>query len=425
MIPVDEFLHYPPDNQNPDVIIVCSVSTERQDELKEILLTAGYGVCGPFQSYLDIFEILGRTDISAIIFDTRDNYSNSFKFLNGMIRYPEYPLLIIGPIDHTINSKLDRLSNKVAELNFPLLSRDVIRKINLVTGRTTGFSQLVTFLNEIFENIIKICPRDKVPEIRKILVYHVEQLAQGSDFFDIDSENAIFLSTSQVVDDDEMIKVCQRVIRDIIEDINYQLNSDEEWGKSMVHDAIYQAYYKFKGTEGPVRDLLETLELDDINFYNRIINFVGSKTNITCNIAHFVLEDIGPVVDIILREEMEFSEVFTPMAASQIISLMGQGENYHEGLYGPIPSMVNPGAMILIYSRMIPDETMEDIRLHGKTLSVLALAFKKEMMNILPSRSVLNSIFTPFIEIESRQDVSSKIMEEICHKFTALFENKH
>ena len=426
MIPITNFLKYPEGNPNPDIILVCSISPERRVLLQEIILSAGYGICGPFESHLDIFEILGRTEISAIIFDTRDNYSNSFKFLNMMTRYPDIPLLLIGPIDHTINSKLDKIGNRMAELDFPIKSGDVIRKIDMVIeGKSTETSEITFFMNEVFKNIIKISPRDRRAEIRKILVYHVEQLAQGSDTFEINSENAIFITTTKKTDDSQIIKTCQRILRDLIENLNYKLNAEEEWGKSLVHDAIYQSYYLLKGTPGPVRELLETLDLDDIDFYNRISGFVsGINDSLICTIGHLVLEDTGPVVDRVLNLD-NVKNVFNQMSASQIISLMGQGENYHEGLYGPIPSSVDPNVMILIFSRVLNDDTINDLRLQGKTLSVIALAFSKGKMNLLPPRTVLRNVFAPFQKIEMRQQVDNELLKQIRENFIHIYDGKH
>ena len=80
--------------------------------------------------------------------------------------------------------------------------------------------------------------------------------------------------------------------------------------------------------------------------------------------------------------------------------LMGQGQNYFEGLYGPIPlkgfEKINNSA--IIYSTLVDDSQInsQDARMQGKNYTIFCFVYPQRFDNTFISRIDMNDVFVHF-----------------------------
>lgn len=109
----------------------------------------------------------------------------------------------------------------------------------------------------------------------------------------------------------------------------------------------------------------------------------------------FKVGNIGP--EVVITEKNPFSnEVLQKMAIFYSVSL-GQGDNEHQGLYGPlpVPSMGSEDEstkyLSLIYSFSIEDPSNLDPRAKGKSFAFLAISMPESLIEIYSNRRRLSS----------------------------------
>lgn len=86
--------------------------------------------------------------------------------------------------------------------------------------------------------------------------------------------------------------------------------------------------------------------------------------------------DVVPT-NLVSEEEMAS---FTMVMGSMFFTLIGQGDNYFEGTYGPLPVPVGETTRVhcLLVSRKVKDRTQQDPRLADKNFLVLGLVYPEE-----------------------------------------------
>ncbi len=142
---------------------------------------------------------------------------------------------------------------------------------------------------------------------------------------------------------------------------------------------------------------------------NSIISLISRFTDITS--AHKISRDEISLVAFKFTDKGPFPFYYSKNLANDeqvniqlittigvlLISVIGQGNAYFSGLFGPIPLKQLPDKLILCYTGMISDETV-DKRLNNFNYVLLALIFPKAADDLLLfNRKTIQVIFEQFI----------------------------
>jgi len=130
------------------------------------------------------------------------------------------------------------------------------------------------------------------------------------------------------------------------------------------------------------------------------------------------LTDRGPVVFVF--EDLPFREdkpegLFAKTGVFYSTAI-GQGAAHHEGLYGPLP--MTPSYSCLVYAQILPDEEQQDMRIPGKTYTMLCLGYPNGLDHFFADREALVAIFEEWTE--KIQDVSEITLEFLADLRDAL-----
>lgn len=93
--------------------------------------------------------------------------------------------------------------------------------------------------------------------------------------------------------------------------------------------------------------------------------------------------------------EMETSSLFIKSAVF-ISTALGQGNIYHEGLFGPFP--LPNDFSCLVYAKLLPDATIQDKRWEGMTYTLVCLGYPKRFDNLFVDRDSTAGIFQKWTE---------------------------
>lgn len=121
-----------------------------------------------------------------------------------------------------------------------------------------------------------------------------------------------------------------------------------------------------------------------------------------------------------IDEEREDSEIYSKQVLLNmsiiLISTLGQGEKYHEGLFGPLPFFGNKDFDTLVYSKILKDKNQSDQRMEMKTYCMICFTFprnlnydREQINNILNKEFYNNNIDVNDIN----NDLLSRIKENI------------
>ncbi|MHA1717959.1 MAG: tetratricopeptide repeat protein [Promethearchaeota archaeon] len=142
------------------------------------------------------------------------------------------------------------------------------------------------------------------------------------------------------------------VLRLALEEINSTTASYVE--STITEDDIAKVFFvsfKFDEKLGPVVHKVENIDINDDEWFRKIV-FLGSLYSIT----------------------------------------LGQGQAYHEGLFGPLP-FGEKNLSSIIYALLIKDLTQVQKRTHNRTYLLLCLVFDKKMEPIFYDRQKIKEIF--------------------------------
>jgi hypothetical protein len=396
--------------------------------LTERLLTISFPVLPVTKDLNDLFDIINNINPKLIVFDTVNNYSDVFKFLRFISLKTHIRILFLGNLDHTINSKLNKINNSVTDLPLPINSMKLKDKVHWLLGINKtdlkdlhSESSVLNFFNQTIQELLKLVPRELKSQISNSIFYALDSNIPQSPYLSRESNSSYKINVEQFDDEISLLEPLKNVIIEIRENLR-ELFNDEDAGDSIVNDALYQSLFKAPDSD---RELLikfiELLGSTEVNTYN-IQNLDSYKSSLTNNtqIGFIALEDEGPELKI--QENPIFGEVFDGLTVGQLISLVGQGELYHEGLYGPLPVSSNSSLMSIIYSKKLKNPDIKDERLRGYTLSLICIMFEKDLATVLPTRQLLTTVFDSFSNLTDIYQVNSELLLNINQKFQNLLK---
>jgi hypothetical protein len=115
------------------------------------------------------------------------------------------------------------------------------------------------------------------------------------------------------------------------------------------------------------------------------------------------LTDSGP--EVMLSETLPFlnpeddQDAFLRRLGAFHMTIVGQGDTYAEGLFGPLPVYGYPDFLSYVFSFLMADPTLEDERSAGITYSLMVLFFPKDFSVAISSYYSIQEIFNSAIRM--------------------------
>ena len=117
----------------------------------------------------------------------------------------------------------------------------------------------------------------------------------------------------------------------------------------------------------------------------------------------FKMGNIGP--EIVYSEDIpsnsKSSDLLTKMGVFYITAL-GQGHDFHQGLFGPLPVPDNDTHFSFAFSFLISDSSNLDKRNRGKSFCILTLSFPKSLEKFFLTRKEIESGLDQYMQTFKR-----------------------
>lgn len=401
-------------NYAAEIVVVVDTHVSRGASTKSQLVKLGFAVIGPLFTLNEYVNELRTIDVKAIIYYLDSSLEVIFQFLDAITRF-QTPIMLIGTIDPIINRKLDKLGNAVANISNTADETNLLSNLRvLIYGAASLPNEplLIQFTNTTVAELLQLTPRERKSKVKRAVAYALTQLTQlETNIKALDLTNFVLTSIGDSSDLGKSLKAFVWTIIDVLDD-----NEKVPWGTAIMRDAVLQALFKFQPLSDELLLFTHSLNLGDLNMPLTRADFQMHNRFVT-QTAFIALEDLGPEVIFRFNDD---GTIFNSASASKLISLVGQGEMYHEGLFGPIP-VSKTDIMSLIYSKLLTDDSIKDSRLQGQTLTLAAIAFHSSLVQQLPDRIRLQRIFDPFARITNIINMNEEILKQIDANFHKFF----
>lgn len=126
------------------------------------------------------------------------------------------------------------------------------------------------------------------------------------------------------------------------------------------------------------------------------------------------MSDFGPDIIASYNKPVELDDTNGIRVATFITVSIGQGGEYHEGLFGPLPLSSPKNYLAIIYSHILKDEKAKDQRLQQSNLALLTLFIPEALIKFFNNRQHIQEIINFSIQdVESLSEISDQILEKI------------
>lgn len=404
----------PQNGKSQGLVLIISPILTVGESLKQQVLELSYSTAGPFNSLNSSYSFFMKNKIDAIIFyhfENDDDISAIETALDNELQ--GIPLIFIstsgGDIQYDNVVKLSIVSNtkylgkKLSEIIKPEFDDS---KYNFLEFVNNAIKRVLENTPENFHDLVS----DAIHfGLKKLVEKNQGILTLDKELFQLHLKNPKKFIVDQFQED------FKNLVNETIQMINRK--TGEQWGDSLLSDSLEQIVLTSELSEYITR-FVDKMGID-LNRLKRTIATVipefddNDRNSIIFNIS---LSDIGPEMRLKISDNPVMKEIFNDSVASQILTLVGQGSMYHEGLFGPIPIPSKLDLTALIYSKMIKS-SIKDERMNGYSLNVVGIGFKRKIMNCLPKRNLLTGIFEPFLDIINQEEIDANLLGEIQKNF--------
>ncbi|MFX0062860.1 MAG: tetratricopeptide repeat protein [Candidatus Hermodarchaeota archaeon] len=189
-------------------------------------------------------------------------------------------------------------------------------------------------------------------------------------------------------------KGLNRLVMTIIEEQEVFINKRKLWNEMIKEEKSYQERLELTELDNTLTRMIKN-KLEVIDEYDEIVeSFTIDKIGfIVCKFSKMGVEVIASLN---LPERSEFEKYETYMAVS-FMTILGQGTQYHEGLFGPLPVPVE-GYSSIVYSKIIKDSKQTNGRLKGKNFSLFCILYPQKFSMLFFNRNALVKIFDNRLE---------------------------
>ncbi|UYP46125.1 hypothetical protein NEF87_002410 [Candidatus Lokiarchaeum ossiferum] len=133
------------------------------------------------------------------------------------------------------------------------------------------------------------------------------------------------------------------------------------------------------------------------------------------------ISDLGPDIIAGIDRPEELDEIQGMRMATFISVSIGQGGEYHQGLFGPLPISAPNQSLALISSHIIKDKTNKDKRLADSNLALMTILVPEKIIRFFNDRSIIQTIISNNLEeITSLAEITEEILYNVK---TEIIEN--
>jgi len=401
------------------LIMVITDSPVYQNTFKDYLLDLNYRIAGPFKSVDSAHAFLRRQSPDLIIFDAITSQSELLHYAT-LLREDasDLPTLVLNheeafSINHThikfIYPPIDptEFEHKLQELLFPDENQE-----------QHPSKEFVKFINHTIQTLILLSPEYSKTDLGDIIQAALTDLTVRNSELTSKSEEtlAIHLTNLEEANIEALSTSFKLMLEDIIESIDRTMEAS--WGRSLIQDTLETVTIDLqplpemaipivkeygKGYESIIKKFKEAVP--DLESLDR--NIIVSK---------LLLTDWGPELQQMVTTDPSLEKEFDDKIASQLITLVGQGANYHEGIFGPVPIPRSEDVIAIMWSKLIKSD-IKDERMGGNTLVIITIGFRNSILNLIPPRDMLKQIFVPLDKLEHEGEITPRVLKKVLKAF--------
>lgn len=418
MIPSRNSFNSTSDIKQRQSVMLISHSITTRTAVETYLLDTRHNVIGPFDNVDAGFMIIRREQVSLIIFDATGHEDENKTFQQMLSTDAnEIPSIVIS------REKDSFTHNVIKYLRPPIDPNTLFTLINEILG--TDIEQLeiyglINFTNSLYRHIIELTPETYKIDIVAILDSNLKDLSLRNSEFLNKNEESLSLQIINLEEAQNQVEaLCvhfQMIFRSIIESID-KLDF-EKWGKSLITESIQTTLMNTTKENSLINIIVSDFDIIPHDLQLSLDSMVPllKDEDKDVAIALVTLFDSGPELITKFGFREDYLDEIDDTFAAQVITLVGQGASYHEGIYGPIPLTTNLNLTAIIYSKLLKSE-IKDSRMKGHSLTVVALVFNRDLLSSLPSQGTLKNVFAPVSLCIHVSDITNFMLTEIVESF--------
>ncbi len=402
--------------RQPVMLISHSVST--RTAIETYLLDTRHKVIGPFDNVDAGYMIIRREQVSLIIFDAtgEEEENRSFQQLLNTDAI-EIPSIVIsgepGNFTH----------NFVKYLRPPVDPNKLFILINEILGTEIEQNEiygLINFTNNLYRQLIELTPELYKTDVVAILESNLKDLTfRNSEFLNKNEESLSLQIINLEEAQNQVDSLCvhfQMIFSSIIDSID-ELDF-EKWGKSLITESIQTTLMNSPKENALIDKIVGDFDIIPQDLQSSLDSMVPllDDEDKDVAIALVTLFDSGPELIQKFGFREDYLDEIDDTFAAQVITLVGQGSSYHEGIFGPIPLVTKLNLTAIICSKLLKSE-IQDTRMKGHSLTVIALLFNRDILSSLPSQNMLKNAFTPISQCLHVSDITDNMLFEILELF--------
>ncbi len=406
--------HMNSNGSNVKTVIVAAVP-EINRNISSLFAKFKFDIIGSTTSLDEAHTILRKSQPEGIVYFLDVDINEVLTAFQIFDELPQTPILLLGQLDALIKVKLKKLKNPTMHSDYPLRNPfSVLNRFkSLILGDTDNSDIFaLEFINHILNEIYLLTPRTYKKTVKALITQVFQNVEKRNSNFVFDQNTlTIFYSidVTEIKTQQMILLVSSFALNEFIQLLDK--NIDEHWSHSLVQDAILQVLIKFGNKN---QKLLQVFidQFDDLAEYKSTLNLpTGSKDEqLDVHVGLITLENDGPV----LKKFIGSGSLFDPVNVAQLVLLVGQGESYREGIYGPVPFNTPVGDYVtIIASKKMKSDTLTDERMGGTTLALCVGIFHRSLVKTIKVRKVFKTIFYPFLEKLSVNDIDENILSRI------------
>ncbi|MHA2168450.1 MAG: hypothetical protein ACXAB7_00930 [Candidatus Kariarchaeaceae archaeon] len=399
------------------LVLAISSSELLQSTLLQNLSDLGYRVAGPYASVDSAHTFLRDVTPDLIIFDigiSNRDISTMKQLLHT--DYENTPVLFISNSDVSIPHKYKETVRYPVD---PIILRVKLEELlNTVSRKLASpAGMMINFLNEVFEKMVELGLDNTKYDINEVINIEMDTLSSGFEGLNKKNDLLLEVKDPHQLELHTLINILKSSLLQIIQNIDERCQSN--WARSLLTDAVETVIINRPKISRHITELFDLLNINTSLVKSTIIRTGVPKVTDPEKIvfvAYMTLADLGPELRKVVFTNEKIIQGLDDGVASQIITLVGQGSSYHEGMFGPIPIPTANNIIGLLRSKMMKSD-IKDQRMRGQSLSVITIGFYRSLITRIPSREKMKEIFAIFDDIDHVNMVTDEMLNKIKNDF--------
>ncbi len=399
------------------VLLLITCEDERiAKKLKHHFLSYGYAIAGPAYNSDMAHSLSRKIPIDGFVYHLGNDLGEILSFFKVLQEFSFLPVVFLGQIDATVRLRIKKLENPYFATDYPIADQPtLLKEMNRLFGNRGGtIPELLIFANATFNEMVSLARRKEKREVEHIISEIVGQLPSRWDSFAFENDPSptlIYLSQAPF-DRSQFFVMLELLFNDLEETINDKLNVT--WGADFINDAILQAIARYKFKDELVLNFAKVRGLPDLNIKQLVQKVTEAEGFI--GVGYIELSDHGPEL-LKMKADPGLEMLINEQTVAQLISIVGQGESYREGQFGIVPLLQSQDYVAILSSKILDSETLEDIRMAGRSLTLIFVVIHKNFSNLAMDKSFLKETMSEYYSLDNVKQVTDELIENIYQKF--------